>query len=35
VTLSPDDLRELGETFAPGVAAGGRYAEEQLRSLGL
>ncbi len=35
VTLSPDDLRELDETFAPGVAAGGRYAEEQLRSLGL
>jgi len=35
VALADDDLRELDAAFAPGVAAGGRYAEAQLRSVGL
>jgi len=35
VALADDDLRELDDAFAPGVAAGGRYAEAQLRSVGL
>ncbi len=33
VTLAPDDLRGLDAAFAPGVAAGGRYAEAQMGSL--
>ncbi len=32
--LGPDVLRELDEAFPPGVAAGERYAEAQLRSVG-
>jgi aryl-alcohol dehydrogenase-like predicted oxidoreductase len=34
VELDDDVLRELDAAFPPGVAAGGRYAEPQLRALG-
>ena len=35
VTLSPDDLAELDETFAPGKVSGERYGEASLKMVGL
>ncbi|ALN74367.1 aldo/keto reductase [Aureimonas sp. AU20] len=35
VTLSPDDLAELDEAFAPGKVSGARYGEASMKSVGL
>ncbi|MCW5605317.1 MAG: aldo/keto reductase, partial [Burkholderiales bacterium] len=35
VELTTDDLAQLDKTFAPGVAAGTRYPDKQMRALGI
>ena len=35
VTLAPEELETLKHAFAPGVTAGTRYPEKQMKSLGI
>jgi aryl-alcohol dehydrogenase-like predicted oxidoreductase len=35
ITLSPDEINRLSKTFLPGAAAGTRYPEKQLKTLGI
>jgi aryl-alcohol dehydrogenase-like predicted oxidoreductase len=35
ITLSPDEINRLSKAFLPGAAAGTRYPEKQLKTLGI